>query len=1477
MLGGYLFLFALTAIPSVQRKLAGVAADLLEERISTHVSVKRVRVGLPGRIIVDGLQIYDHRDTLMLHVPRVAAKMNLMPLLERRIRLGNVQLFGAKAVLYHAVPDSASNWQFLADAFSNPSDTTPTAIDLQIRSLLVRRCQVNYDRLYKPQTKGRFDANHLSLTGLSLTANLGCLTADSLNLNIKKLSGSEQSGLELSRLQFRLAANRSSLRLEDFDMQMPHTSLSLPLLTATYPGMPAKGTPPAAWLDRMEAHTQMELKAMPADLAPLFPPLGRVKGSVSLAAHISLEEGGRVNMTEIHVFGFDKTVSFTADVMGNNVFHDPSCTAYIRELVTTHDLWTHLPTLLPPSAAPLADRLKPLGDTRTNGMLHYGKHMTRADLSLHTGAGDIRLKGSLADGNLYEADLKLTDTRPDAFTKASPGTLPQNLSASVLLHGRIHGAGGRPSVQASGNIHSLTFRQHTYHGIPFRGSMEGHEYQLTLQANEEQGHVSLDARASLPPSGTRHIALSGVLEQFNPSALHLVKALQGESLSGRMEAHLDIPKGGQPEGELHINDISIYSLEKGLLDIGDINLSCRADSGVQRLSMYSNVARLNASGTFRWKSLPRAVLLLTHRHLPSVIPAPHMSGNADEVDMEFDLHVHDTAVVARLTGLDLSLPEEAVMRGKIHSGVNLMELDGQIPQLHLGSERLLNGNLRLECTQHNVQASLRTRRMMKDKPVDIDLTAYTEKDRLVTQVMWDNLSHPRQKGALSLGTQFLKDPDGKTTVSARVNPSDIVISDTVWHVHPGTVYWHQGSADIRDVSLSSSDRYFALNGRVSALDSDTLTVDVKDFDLSYLFNIVNFHAVDFHGYATGRVYGRELLKQPKADAFLQVHDFTFNNAGMGDMDAHINWGARPKTIQLDAYMQDPHAHQQTAVQGSITLGHGPGSGLDLDINTRRMNLHFLHRYASSIFSKMEGRVTGNCRVFGPFKNINLEGKIVAEEALVRVASLGTDYHLAGDSVILTPDTIRFPKATIYDYLGGPGTTEHAAHLSGELTHHHLSQMSYDVRLDANNILCYNFPQMEDLNFCGTVFATGTAHVYGQPGAVNIDVKATPQSGTTLVYDASSPATVTNTNFITYVSHADSLSDRQKPDKQEQPAISSDMRLNFDLNITPEATMQVLMDAKSGDNINLYGNGRILANYYNKGKFQMYGTYRVDHGQYKLSLQDVIRKDFTFRPGGTIIFGGAPGKAALQLTAVYTVPNVSLDDLSSSSLGLSNTRVDCVMNIGGEAFAPMVSFDFDLPNANEDEKRMVRSMISTDEERNMQVIYLLGIGRFYNQDAQMQNGAGQGGTAMNSLISSTLSSQFNQFLSNAMGSHNWSFGANLRTGETGWDQLDIEGILSGRLLNNRLLINGNFGYRESYYSTNNFIGDFDVQYLLTPNGNLSLKAYNQTNDRYFIQSSLTTQGIGLQFKRDFNNWRYLFRRLRKSKSGKAASPTTDEEP
>ena len=132
--------------------------------------------------------------------------------------------------------------------------------------------------------------------------------------------------------------------------------------------------------------------------------------------------------------------------------------------------------------------------------------------------------------------------------------------------------------------------------------------------------------------------------------------------------------------------------------------------------------------------------------------------------------------------------------------------------------------------------------------------------------------------------------------------------------------------------------------------------------------------------------------------------------------------------------------------------------------------------------------------------------------------------------------------------------------------------------------------------------------------------------------------------------------------------------------------------------------------------------------------------------------------------------------------------------------------------------------------------------------------------MESFISSTISGQINNLLAGIISNENWNIASNLRaenmmTGASelegeNWDNMEIEGILEGRLLNNRLLINGSFGYRENPIYATNFVGDFDIRYLLT--GGLSLKGYNKTNDRYFSKTSLTTQGLGLVYQRDFEH-------------------------
>lgn len=138
--------------------------------------------------------------------------------------------------------------------------------------------------------------------------------------------------------------------------------------------------------------------------------------------------------------------------------------------------------------------------------------------------------------------------------------------------------------------------------------------------------------------------------------------------------------------------------------------------------------------------------------------------------------------------------------------------------------------------------------------------------------------------------------------------------------------------------------------------------------------------------------------------------------------------------------------------------------------------------------------------------------------------------------------------------------------------------------------------------------------------------------------------------------------------------------------------------------------------------------------------------------------------------------------------------------------------------------------------------------------------------MNSFLTNTLSSQFNELLASALKSNNWTLGANVATGTLGWNDVEVEALLSGRLFNNRLLLNGQFGYRDRAYmpTSTSFIGDFDIQYLLTKNGNVRLKAYSETNDRYFTRTALTTQGIGILLQKDFDRLGDIIKRKKMKK-------------
>jgi hypothetical protein len=632
-------------------------------------------------------------------------------------------------------------------------------------------------------------------------------------------------------------------------------------------------------------------------------------------------------------------------------------------------------------------------------------------------------------------------------------------------------------------------------------------------------------------------------------------------------------------------------------------------------------------------------------------------------------------------------------------------------------------------------------------------------------------------------------------------------------------------------------------------------VDLKNIDVQYVLDMLRFQAVQFGGLATGKVLLKQILDTPVMKASLHVRDFTVNKGLMGDADIKGIWDSELPGIRLEADMAEKQL-SSTRVTGYVSPKL---KALDLNILADSTNIDLLAPYLDGIFSELDGRVNGNVRLHGGFKALDFEGAVsVFMDAKIDV--LNTYFQIHDDSVRLDSGIFALDNVSIYDREGNMGK------IHGALYHTNLRNLRYLFDVQSENMLLYDTQDDTDELFYGKVYGTGNVKIEGGNNSMLINTTMTTGPNTTFTYINGVSSEAVNNQFITFVDKTpkriqDSIqteiyhySNVYKEKEENGP--SMDLRINMKIDANPNANVKVIMDPVAGDNISARGNGNFQVDFYNKGDFRIFGHYTVDEGMYKLNMQEIIRKDFIIQSGSSVTFTGDPYQANLDVQAIYTVNSVSLSDLTTdASQNQSTVKVNCIMDLKGSLASPTLSFDLDLPNVSEEDRELVRSLVSTEVQMNTQIIYLLGIGKFYAYNyAENPNRS----NATSSLAFSTLSSQLNNMLSQVMENKSWNIGANLSSGQDGWNGVEAEAILSGRLLNNRLLINGNFGYRENVMNNTNFIGDFEAIWLLTPNGEFRIRGYNQTNDRYFSESTLTTQGIGLIYKKDFNKWNEFYR-------------------
>ena len=145
-MGGYAALCLYLDTQSGSRWLANEVATRLAEQIGARVEIGEARIGLPGHIALKGVKLYDRADSLMITAETLNGSVSVRQLLSTgKVRLRSIALLDGEAHIYQLREDTATNIQFLFDAFKSEEEPSrPT--DISISQLVVQRFKFSFDQ-----------------------------------------------------------------------------------------------------------------------------------------------------------------------------------------------------------------------------------------------------------------------------------------------------------------------------------------------------------------------------------------------------------------------------------------------------------------------------------------------------------------------------------------------------------------------------------------------------------------------------------------------------------------------------------------------------------------------------------------------------------------------------------------------------------------------------------------------------------------------------------------------------------------------------------------------------------------------------------------------------------------------------------------------------------------------------------------------------------------------------------------------------------------------------------------------------------------------------------------------------------------------------------------------------------------------------------------------------------------------------------
>ncbi len=1457
-------------IPAVQNFVAREATEIISRKLGTRISIDRVDIGLFYRVSLDGFYVEDFQRDTLLYAGRLDARIKSLGLFGGGLVFSRAELSDARFCL-RETPDGEMNIKQVVDKLSKKDKARAEGkFRLEIERLETDGLDFCMERLEHRNPSYGVDFADMHL--IDIRAELKNFTIDGpvIHTDIGRLAMRERSGFVVEDLAGCLCIANGCIDIREGHIRTAKSNIELPSLSligldwALYKN----------FVEEVDITAQVVNTTLSSDDIAYFSP--KMKDWHLTLTDVNADVSGPVadmsgSLRSVRT-GADTKLSVDFAAQGLPDVGKGHFKADISELTTSAADVDRLAAAL--TGKNLPDEVlriaKNAGKIGLTGKFDGTLTAFAADAALATeigGATCLLQVSSLRDGcRGVLGDVKTSSLQLGELLE---NDLLGPLSLNVHVNGEL--SSEHSDAEVSGEILRLGINGYDYDSLRMKGHLVNREFNGLIEARDRNLRFDFRGLLDLNDEQRPRYDFALDLEEANLAALGVNRRDSVSVLAARIAARAVGRTLDDLNGIIFVRDVS-YRYNDRELAADSVVIVGRNSLSDKFIRLRSDFVDADYEGKTSYKEVFAYLQQRFRDYVPTLDGGPGWQAqHPDTVELadgysQLTVNVRKINPLVNAVSPGLQIADGSQLLLRINPANDKLSFEAASDYIERG--RMLVTRLNLDA--HNRGDSLVFAASTEDlylnsfhmSRVGMSGGAKDNKLELITDFA-DTIGDV--SGRIGFRSEFARGrgPAGRQ-IDLRLTPSYISRGEKTWNIYTDGITADTSRIRIDRFRMVNAGQQLLLDGVVSRRLQDSVQLTLHNFELAPFSQFTSSMGYRVDGRTNGSATMKAVLGAGEVQADIVVDSISINDLAVPSIWLRSRWDFIQNRAgilvqqreNLDTLVRGFYAPSQKRYYARATLDAVELSALD--------------PLLKGVVERTGGNADVDIALRGSGKEANLSGQIAVRDFTTTVDFTQVTYTMPRAVIEVKNNHLIAEGVPLYDPEKNEGL------FSIDLNLEHLSNIFYSVKVLPKELMVLNTTSKDNDLFYGRIFASGSATIAGSKGGVKMDIVATTEGDSEFYMPLSGQSNAKTADFVTFVTPEQidttdylvrkKLLFQQQGRKKE--AAGSTMDITMALNVQDNTAFQLVIDPTVGSALKGRGNG-MLNLHINPGNgiFNMYGDYTLIEGSFLFSLQNIISKKFIIESGSMIQWTGEPVDARLDINAVYklktslqpllnTVTASSDDDQSGSRISDRSVPVDCKIHIGGRLSNPQLDFSVVVPVTDIETQAAVASVLNTQEAQAQQFISLVALGTFSN--------SGSANIGASSGVATGLEMLTNQ-LTNWFSTDDYRIILNYRAGsEMTGDEVDFG--FSTNLINNRLLVEveGNYIIDNKQAVSNNvsnFMGEAHVTWLIDKSGNLRLKAFTQTIDRFDENQGLQETGIGISYKEDFNNFKDLKQRIR----------------